>query len=105
VTYPLETTSLKGWFPVKKLCASLFVAGLLISGVVGCSGGPTTKSEVAPADKKKAAEKAVADAKEELKKAEEDLEKAAADKKDAAKKDVEKRKDALHKAEEALKAL
>ena len=90
---------------MKKLFTSLFIAGLLFSSIVGCSGSPTTKSEVAPADKKKAAEKAAADAKEDLKKAEAALEKAAGDAKDDAKKAVEKAKEALKKAEDALKAL
>ena len=90
---------------MKKLLASLFIAGVLCSTIVGCSGGPTTKSEVAPADKKKAAEKAVADAKDDLKKADAALEKAAGDANDEAKKAVEKAKEALKKADDALKAL
>jgi hypothetical protein len=46
---------------VKKLFASLFVAGLLLSGLVGCGGTPTTKPpDTTPKDKAtdKAADKA-----------------------------------------------
>ncbi len=88
---------------MKKLFASLFVAGLLLSSVVGCGGTPTTKAEMSATDKKKAAEKAVTDAEDALKKAEEAL-KAKPDDKDL-KKAVEDAKDALDKAKKALKAL
>jgi len=88
---------------VKKLFSTLFVAGLLLTGVVGCGGTVTstpTKTGTG-GDKVKDAEKAVDAAKAALKTAEEALEK----KKDDAelKKAVDTAKAALTKAEDALK--
>jgi hypothetical protein len=87
----------KDGYIVKKLFASLFIAGFLLSGVVGCSSSPTTEKKVETDPKKKAVEDA--------KKALADAEKALEAKKDDAdlKKKVEDAKAALKKAEDAAK--
>jgi hypothetical protein len=78
-----------------KLLGSLCVAGMLVAGVVGCSGGTTTPPK---------AEKVVTEAKEALKKAEDALKenKVEANKKDL-EKAVDEARDKVKKAEEELK--
>ena len=92
-------TPRKDGYTVKKLLASMFMAGLLISGI-GC-GGTTTGGSSGGGDPKK---KAIEDAKANVKKAEDAL---AAEKDDVKKKELQKALDdakaALKKAEEAAK--
>jgi hypothetical protein len=94
---------------VKKLFASLFVAGLLSSGLVGCgptatTGGggatPTTKAGGTTPDPKAAAQKALDAAKADWKKADEAL-KAKPEDADL-KKALEETKKAVDKAQKAL---
>ncbi len=91
---------------MKKLFASLFVAGLLLSGVVGCGSSSTTGDKKADApDPKKAAEKVVTDAKAALTKAKDVAKEAKDDKKKDADEAVKKAEKVVEDAEEALKKI
>jgi hypothetical protein len=83
----------KDGYTVKKLFSSLFIAGLLLTGVVGCGGSPTSEA------KKDAKDKTAAEKKADLKKVMEEAKK----KMDDAKTDDEKKttKDAYEKAKKA----
>jgi hypothetical protein len=61
---------------VKKLFSSLFIAGLLLTGVVGCGGSPTSEAKKTGGTKEekiKAAETKVAAAEKALKDAKADI--------------------------------
>jgi hypothetical protein len=90
-----------------KFLGSLCVAGMLLAGVVGCTGSPTTPKAPAGDNGKpdhKVLEKAVTDAKDELKKAVDALkENTDAARKKELEKAVDEAREKVKKAEEELK--